>query len=128
MNTLGNATLGYHQARTEANVQAAAGMGMLAGGLAFLGSGYYMVKGEGKERIGFGIYFLFCIVALIGWGLVYKFDKDLDNPNLTEAEAKDIEEKKNTIQTVAWVGSAPTILVIAAAAIALFFAMLNPRY
>ncbi len=103
-------------------------MGMLTGGLAFLGSGYYMIKGEGKERIGFGIYFLFCIVALIGWGLVYKFDKDLDNPNLTEAEANDIEEKKKTIQIVAWVGSAPTILVIAAAAIAIFFAMLNSRY
>ena len=125
MNTLGNATLGYQQARAEANVQAAAGMGMLAGGLAFLGSGYFMVKGEGKERIGYGIYFLFCIVALIGWGLVYKFDKDLDNPNITEAEAKDIEEKKKTIQIVAWIGSAPTILLIVAVFLAV---VLNPRY
>ena len=104
-------------------MQASAGIGMLAGGLAFLASGYFMIAGEGKERIGFGIYFLFCIVALVGWGLVYKYEKDLDDPNITDAEAKDIEEKKKTIQIVAWVGSAPTILVVAAVVIYVMFQM-----
>ena len=125
---LANAAGNYHRERTEMKMKVAAGIGMIAGGVAFLGSGYYTIFGEGKERIGFGIYFLFCIAALIGWGLVYKYDKDLDDPNISDAEAKDIEEKKKTIQVVAWVGSAPTILVVVAACIAMSFSFIKSGY